>query len=119
LWPAIVAAIAPPGPAATLVLRRSAPDAAAAIRSSRMAAAVTGELDGAVADRPLEGIALDHARATVLAAIATLERLADDGWRSVLGDHAGRPDDVRLGADSVVERTESFDPFDDPLATIG
>jgi hypothetical protein len=65
------------------------------------------------------GVALEHAQATVAAAIATLEHLADDGWRSVLGDQAGRPDDVWLGADSVAERTESFDPFDDPLAAIG
>jgi hypothetical protein len=119
MWPAIVAAIAPPGPAATLVLRRSAPDAAAAIRSSRMAAVVAAELAGAFANRALVGVALEHARATVAAAVATLEHLADHGWRSVLGDQAGRPDDVRLGADSVAERTESFDPFDDPLATIG
>ncbi|HET9522351.1 MAG TPA: lysine 5,6-aminomutase subunit alpha [Candidatus Limnocylindrales bacterium] len=119
MWPAIVAAIAPSGPAGTLVLRRSAPDAASAIRSSRMAAVVAAELDRAFASRPLEGMALEHAQATVAAAVATLERLADDGWRSVLGDQAGRQDDVRIGADSVAERTESFDPFDDRLATIG
>ncbi len=57
------------------------------------------------------GIALEHARATVAAAITTLERLATDGWSSVLGSPLDRPGVPRLGADAVVERTESFDPF--------
>jgi hypothetical protein len=119
LWSAIVAAIAPPGPLCTLVLRRSMPDAAAAVRSSRMSAAVAADLDGVSAAPQLAGIGLEHARATVAAAVATLERLANDGWRSVLGEQPGRPDRIRLGADTVAERTEAFDPFEDAIAAVG
>lgn len=119
LWSAIVAAIAPPGPLCTLVLRRSTPGAAAAVRSSRMSAAVAADLDGVSAAPQLAGIGLEHARATVTAAVTTLERLANDGWRSVLGEQPRRPDRIRLGADTVAERTEAFDPFEDALATVG
>ena len=51
-------------------------------------------------------------RATATAALATLERLRDDGWRSILGDPPSGSERVRLGADSVAERTETFDPFE-------
>ncbi|MCU0484174.1 MAG: hypothetical protein MUC54_07920, partial [Chloroflexi bacterium] len=50
------------------------------------------------------------------AAETTLGRLADDGWRSVLGLPLGGPGRDRLGADAVVERSESFDPFELELA---
>jgi hypothetical protein len=55
----------------------------------------------------------------VAAAIATLERLADDGWRAVLGDALQGTERVRLGEDSVAERTETFDPFGRALASVG
>jgi hypothetical protein len=47
----------------------------------------------------------------VAAALETLERLADEGWRTVAGD-APSPGRPRSGAfDGATERTESFDPF--------
>jgi hypothetical protein len=44
------------------------------------------------------------------AAVVTLERLADHGWRSVVGEpaaHAGR----RLVPATVIDRGDAFDPF--------
>lgn len=53
------------------------------------------------------------------AAVATLDLLADHGWRSVLGDSPEGQDQARIGADSVAERTETFDPFAAALAAAG
>lgn len=115
-WSAIIAAIAPAGPASGLILRRASADSDRAAFASQLAARVTAELAGALTSPALTGLALDHARATVSAAVVTLERLADDGWRSVLGDSPDGPDRARIGADSVAERTETFDPFGTVLA---
>jgi hypothetical protein len=110
-WSAIVAAIAPAGPATGLILRRAATDADRVATQARLTARIRSELGEALSEPTLSGLALDHARAMVAAAVSTLERLADDGWRSVLGDSPDGPERVRLGADSVAERTETFDPF--------
>ena len=110
-WSSIVAAIAPAGPASGLILRRAAADSDRAASMSRLAARVTADLAGSLTVPVIAGLALDHARSTVTAAVAALDRLADDGWRSVLGDSPDGPDRARLGADSVAERSESFDPF--------
>jgi D-Lysine 5,6-aminomutase TIM-barrel domain of alpha subunit len=115
-WTAIVAAVAPAGPASGLILRRAAADSDRAAAVSRLAARVTDELQGSLTTPTLVGLALEHARATVAAAVTTLDRLADDGWRSVLGDSPDGAEHVRLGADSVAERTELFDPFAAALA---
>jgi len=74
---------------------------------------------GSLSSPELAGLALDHARATVTAAVATLDLLTDRGWRSVLGDSPEGQDQARLGADSVAERTETFDPFAAALASVG
>jgi hypothetical protein len=111
-WPAIVAAVAPGGFATGLILRRASSDAGDRIGQSRQAAAVTAELATALVPGTLDGPALDHARSTATAALATLERLRDEGWRSILGDPPSGSERVRLGADSVAERTETFDPFE-------
>lgn len=118
-WSAIVAAVAPAAPASALILRRPSPDTARAIAASRLGASIAAQLAAAREPIALAGIALDHARGTVDAAVATLERLADDGWRSVLGDPPDAGDRIRLGADSVAERTETFDPLEVALTTIG
>jgi D-Lysine 5,6-aminomutase TIM-barrel domain of alpha subunit len=118
-WSAIVAAIAPAGPTSALVLRRPSADTARSIAWSRLAAGVAGELDSARMPIALAGIAIEHARASVGAALVTLDRLADDGWRSVLGDAPDGGDRVRLGGDSVAERTESFDPLELALTAVG
>ena len=56
------------------------------------------------------GIALEHARGMVAAAVLTLERLADDGWRTVAGDppvgqRVARRTRRRRRADRVVRPT--------------
>ena len=111
-WPFVLAGVLPPGTAAALVLRRPAGGPMKpAVLGSRAAAAVAGELGLALGERRLEGLALDHAKAVVSAAVKTLERLGDSGWRSVLGDPPSGGPRLRLGGDSVVERTEPFDPL--------
>jgi hypothetical protein len=69
--------------------------------------------------RRLTGAALDHAQATAAAALRTLERLADDGWRAVIGDGPADAADLRLGADAVAERADTFDPLGTELARVG
>ncbi len=118
-WSAIVAAIAPSAPTGGLILLRASPDSDRAAARARLTSRVTAELEGSLTRPDLSGVALDHARSTVTAAVATLERLADHGWRSVLGDSPDGHDQVRLGADSVAERTETFDPFAAALAAVG
>lgn len=118
-WSAIVAAIAPAGPTGGLILLRASPDSDRSAARSRLAARVTADLAGSLTRQELSGLALDHARSTVAAAVATLDLLADHGWRSVLGDSPEGQDQARLGADSVAERTETFDPFAAALASVG
>ncbi len=78
---------------------------------TRAIADVAADVAGTYGPIDPRGVALDHARATVAAAISTLEGLATDGWASILGSPLDRPSHARLGADAVVERTEAFDPF--------
>jgi hypothetical protein len=52
----------------------------------------------------------------VAAAMTTIERLADLGWRAVVGDPPRSPGRARggtwaIGGDAVAERTEAFDPL--------
>ncbi|MFL5776363.1 MAG: lysine 5,6-aminomutase subunit alpha TIM-barrel domain-containing protein [Chloroflexota bacterium] len=117
-WAAVVSAVAP-SVGAGVVLRRAGESTARAIAASRLAATVTRELAGSLEPAALTGAALEHARATVAAALTTLERLADDGWRAVLGDPLQGAERVRLGEDSIAERTESFDPFARALTAVG
>ncbi len=118
-WQAIVTAVAPSGGGSGVVLRRAGPDSKRAIAATRLAASVAAELAEARSPGELTGVALAHATATVAAAVATLEHLADEGWRAVLGDPPDAADRVRIGADSVAERTEPFDPLDLALADLG
>ena len=111
-WRAILGAALPLAERDGLIVRQ-----ATAVRAGRVVAETRAIVDVA-ADvartyGPIDprGLALEHARATVAAAIATLERLASQGWSALLGSPLDRPGVARLGADAVVERTESFDPF--------
>ena len=115
LWPALVAAIQPG--AETVAIVRHRPDRRT-LRSSRVAALVAGEIDSAYETHLASG-ALRHARATVEAALRTLERLADDGWRAVVGDGPGGALDARLGADAIAERSDTFDPLARELSRVG
>ena len=108
LWPALVAAVQPSGGTAA-ILRRT--PTAADIRTTRLAAAVATAVAASTERPALAGAALEHARATAAAALQTLDRLADDGWRAVIGDGPADAIDLRLGADAVAERTDPFDPL--------
>jgi len=115
LWPALVAAVQPVG--MTIAIVRRGPTAAD-LRATRVQALVAAEVAAAYADRPLSDAALEHARVTAGIALRTLERLADDGWRSVIGD-APPTDGHRLGADAVAERSDPFDPLGAELSRVG
>lgn len=111
-WRAILGAALPvAGPDGLIVRRATATGAGRAVAETRALGEVAADVAGTYGPVDPRGVALDHARATVAAAIATLEALASDGWGSVLGSPLDRPGIGRLGADAVVERTEAFDPF--------
>jgi hypothetical protein len=78
---------------------------------TRGVARVAADIAAAVDPAALRGPALDLARGTVDAALQTIDRLGDVGWRAILGERPATSDRERLGADAVVERTESFAPF--------
>ncbi len=113
-WSFIHAAAAVHAGETAVVLRRTGPgrDAATtAVRLGRSATSVAAEVADATAADSLTGTALDHVRAMVLAAIETLDGLADEGWRAVAGDATDeRPWSREI--ETVAERTDSFDPFD-------
>ena len=117
LWPELASAVLP-GRSGTAAILRRAPSTAA-IRATRVAAGVAAALAEFVEPRRLAGIALEHAQSTAQAAMRTLERLADDGWRSVIGDGPADAADIRLGADAVAERSDAFDPLGKELARSG
>jgi hypothetical protein len=85
----------------------------------RAGSAVGKEVAGATTPGTLTGSALEHARSVVSAAAATLERLADKGWRTVAGDPLGADRGRSRGFDTVVERTEPFDSFESTLGPRG
>ena len=116
LWPALSAAVGPQGHTAA-ILRRV--PSAADLRATRVGASVAAALAAATGERSLTGVALEHAREVVRAALRTLDQLADDGWRAVIGD--GPPDsaDLRIGADAVAERSDAFDPLGAELSQVG
>lgn len=113
-WPYLVAlALGVAGPGSIVLRRATKRDAAIhAEETTRAAAGLAGEIaeePAAVLARPA---VLERAEALLEAAESTLADLADQGWQAVLGAPIGGPDLDRLGADAVVERTESFDPLD-------
>jgi hypothetical protein len=113
----VAAALARSGPTAVLMRRRHG-DMTSAVADARAAARTAAEVAGVSTRRALHGIAGDHSTAMLAAAMTTLERLSDLGWRAVVGDP---PRDVRrsragaapwaIGGDAVAERTETFDPL--------
>lgn len=119
-WPYVLSAALGRTGDSALIVRGPATDPRRSQADGRAAASVAGELAAAVVGGPpeLDGLALDHARATVAAAIATIDALADLGWRAVLADPppsdggSGEQRGPRaLGGDAVAERTETFDPL--------
>jgi len=120
-WPFMQAAAATHAGDIALILRTAdarPEDATAWARTARAAAVVSADVASATDPGALHGVALDHAKGMIAAALVTLERLADHGWRTVAGDPpAGMRS--RTGHDVVAERTESFDPIGPLLARRG
>jgi D-lysine 5,6-aminomutase alpha subunit-like protein len=116
-WPFVLSGVLPPGTATAVIMRRPiAGSMRTGLAAGRAAVSVGAELATAHGGRGLEGIALEHARGVVAAAIRTLERLGDIGWRSVLGEAPGGGERIRIGADAVAERSEGFDAIARDLA---
>ena len=117
-WPyLLVAALARAGKD-SVVMRRAHADARRAASEGRAAGVTAAEVAEVSAAGPLSGAAEAHASAMVAAALATVDRLADLGWRAVVGDQPSRRDRgegpvarVAIGGDAVTERTETFDPL--------
>jgi beta-lysine 5,6-aminomutase alpha subunit len=111
LWPYLQAAAGVHAGDVALVLRVGGfgPEAAAA-RSARAASLVSRDVALATDPGSLRGVALEHARGMVVTALATLEGLAEQGWRTVAGDATG-PRSRSAARDGATERTETFDPF--------
>ena len=103
-WPAIVAAVLPAGRTG-LVMRRPALGGFALVAgAARGAADVAHDLAASTSPVELAGLGLEHARASVRAAIGALDDLDRKGWAALLGDGPGAI--PQLGADSVAERSE-------------
>ncbi len=116
LWPALVSGVQPGDATAAVVRYR--PDRRT-IRAARTAASVANDVAAALKPATLTGAAQAHGRATAEAALRTLEHLADDGWRAVIGDSPARAGGPRIGADAVAERSDSFDPLARELSRAG
>jgi hypothetical protein len=115
LWPALVAAVQPAD--ATAAILRQRPDRRT-VAATRVAALVAAEAGTARDVGPLAGAALAHAKATADAALRTLERLADDGWRAVIGLDTGDREEAGMGGDAVAERVDGFDPLGRELSRV-
>ncbi|HYN47747.1 MAG TPA: lysine 5,6-aminomutase subunit alpha [Candidatus Nanopelagicales bacterium] len=115
-WPYLVhLALGVAGPGAIVLRRATEHDAAVhAEETTRAAALLAAEIAEGPAAVLMRPAVLDRAEALLAAAETTLTELADEGWEAVLGAPIDGPEHDRLGADGVVERTETFDPLDGP-----
>lgn len=117
-WPYLVAAVLARAGKSSVLMRRAHSDSRRAAAEGRAAAVTAAEVADVSTSGPLTGAAEAHATAMIAAALATLDRLADLGWRAVVGDPPRRSDHGEgavarraIGGDAVAERTETFDPF--------
>ena len=115
LWWSVLGASLPFAGSSAFIVQRSGPDPADVVRRTRASSEVAAEVAAAIRPVTLTGGAIEHARAMVAAAVATVEQIADLGWRSVVGEpppgqSRGRP--VR----TTVDRGDAFDPFAAGLA---
>ena len=117
-WPYLVAAALARAGTASVVMRRTHKDPRRAAAEGRAAALTAAEVAEVSTPGTLGGAAEAHASAMLAAAMSTLERLADLGWRAVVGDPPRRGDHGEvvagrsaIGGDAVAERTEAFDPL--------
>jgi hypothetical protein len=100
LWPYVQAAAAVYAGDVALVLRAAdfrPDDAARAARAARAASLVSADVALATTPGSLTGVALEHARGMVAVALATLDRLGDQGWRTIAGDPPSGSGRVRRG----------------------
>lgn len=121
-WPYVQAAAATHAGDIALVLRAldvGADDVRSAARTARAASLVSADVAGATVPGSLRGVGLDRARGIVAAALETLERLGDRGWRTVAGDPGSGVRSRSATRDGAVERTEAFDPFESLLGPRG
>ena len=115
VWPHLQAATAAYAGETALVLRtpgRRLQDTVRAAASTRAAASVAADVARSTTPGVLTGPALDHARGMIEAAVTTLDRLGDGGWRTVAGDPPGGGRGRSRSGESVAERTDPFDPFE-------
>ncbi len=117
-WPYVMAAALARAGKTSVVMRRAHADPGRAASEGRAAAVTAAELAEVSTVGPLLGSAEAHASAMVAAAMSTLERLADLGWRAVVGEPPRRGDHAgggrgrsAIGGEAVAERTEPFDPL--------
>jgi hypothetical protein len=117
-WPYLLSAALARAGSMSVVMRRPHADPKRAVAEGRAAAATAAEVAEVSVSGPLGGVAEAHASAMLAAAMATLERLSDLGWRAVVGEPPRRGDRgegvvarVAIGGDAVAERTETFDPL--------
>ena len=115
-WPSILGAALPVAGHAGLILRSCRGDGVVeTVSATRAAAAVAAETAGSLGPLRPRGPALTTARATVAAAVATLERVAGSGWPSILGE----PISTTRAADSGRMRSRATESFDALAATTG
>ena len=111
LWLSVVTASLPHAGRTALVRQRAAPHPGEVARRARAATQVAAEVASATEPRPRIGSAHDYATAMVAAAVQTLERLADEGWRVVAGDAGTGLGSMRAGRGAVIDRGDAFDPL--------
>jgi len=117
-WPYLLSAALARAGSMSVVMRRPHAEPRRAVAEGRAAAATAAEVAEVSTAGPLGGAAEAHASAMLAAAMATLERLSELGWRAVVGEPPRRGDHgegvvarVAIGGDAVAERTETFDPL--------
>ena len=111
-WPFVFAAAVPGSEPTGLVMRRAEPGRIRQVgEATRVAARVGRDVDLALGPRRLHGPALDHALAVVQAGQLLLEGLASVGWQAVTGTRIDTSERAGPGWDTVVQRSEAFDPF--------
>jgi hypothetical protein len=116
IWPALVAGTLPFAGAVAVITHLPGPAPAGVVRGVRAAATIAADLATGLGYRSLTGPAEEHADGMTDAAIRTLERLRDDGWRSILGDPPPGSGSGRFGTGSVLDRTDPYHPLERMLS---
>jgi hypothetical protein len=111
VWSYVHAAAAVRAGDVAFVLRQFEPEDPGIVEGLRYGSTVAMDVAAATEPGTLTGLALEHARGMITTAMATLDELADHGWRTVAGDGVGAGRSSARGLDAVAERTETFDPF--------